>query len=424
MTRPPSPGHTSRWRAILITALSAALVALLTLIPQPSAASDRRAAFTCLLGCHDQAVRDLLSNILLFLPLGWSLRHWLSVRRTVLLCLLATITIEALQFSVITGRDSSLRDILSNTAGGAIGAWLFAHWRGLCWPDRMGSLRLARLAAVAWAGVLLLAAAGIRPAPSDRAWYGEWTPLPDDSVRYPGQLLSLDIGGWAPLDGHLPEPVPLRQAMRLDSFLLRARVVSGPPPPESTPIYVVYDDDAEEEEQLFVGQDRRALVLRVRTWFDVCELRGLIVRLPLFPGNTPGDTVTVEAGLSGHSLFLRAVTATGRAEVRVPQTVGWGWASMLPFRYAIWNEWLLLNPLWLAGLILPVGYWFGRASPWAGLTVTTVALVAGLALVPLLADAAPTTHPEWAGGAGGAALGWAVGLWSRRQRPLPRPGVS
>ena len=417
MTRPPALGQAPRWRAILITALSAALVAWLTLVPQPSATPAQRVAFACLLGCHDQGLRDFLSNILLFIPLGWSLRYWLGPRQTVGLCLLLTITIEVLQFNVITGRDPSLRDILGNAAGGAIGAWLFAHWRGLLWPDHGRSLRLAGLATGGWTAVLLLSGAGIRPAPSDRPWYGQWTPLPDDANRYPGRLLSLDIGGWGALDGHLAEPVPLRQAIRIGSFLARARVVSGPAPPQGAPIYVVYDDDDWEEEQLFVGQDRRALLLHLRNWFEVCETRGLIVRLPLFPGSSPGDTVTVEAGLREHNLLLRAVTATGRAEVRVPQTVGWGWASMLPFSYPVWNEWLLLNPLWLAILILPVGYWFGRASPWAGVGLTAVALGAGLALVPLLAGVAPTTRPEWAGALGGAALSWGAGFLSRRRLP-------
>ncbi len=417
----PEPRRGPHWREIVVTALAVAFVARMTLTSQRVELPGSRAAFTCLLGCRDESLRDLLSNILLFLPLGWALRHWLRPAHAIGLCLLATTAIEVLQATVIVGRDSTLRDILSNTAGGALGAWLFDHWRELGWPSRGRSAALGTLAAGVWAGILALSAVGNRLAPSNRPWYGQWSAELAYYARYPGTLLSVDLAGWKPANDRLTEPVPLRDAMRRDSFLLTVRAVSGAEPRRAAPMFSVCDDQG--EEQVFVGQDRIALWLHLRNRFESWELRGLVVRLPFFPGRAAGDTVTVEAGLAEHALVLRAVSATQRLETRLPQTVGWGWASMLPFRYAIWDEWLLFNPLWLAGLILPVGYWFGRGSPWAGLAVTAVALVAGLALVPLIADAAPTTRPEWAGGVGGAALGWAVGLWSRRLRPPAQPGA-
>jgi hypothetical protein len=412
----------SRWRAFLVTFLAVGFVARMTLVSAPVELEGPRASFICLLGCRDQSVRDLLSNILLFLPLGWMLRHWLRPRYAVGVCLLVTMAIELAQATVITGRDPSLRDILSNVAGGALGVWLFDNWRRLRWPETGRSTRLGGWAALAWIGMLAITSVGTRLAPTSRPWFGQWTAELAYYDRYPGTLLSVDLDGWSPPNDLLTEPVPLRGAMRRDSFLLRLQVVSGPAANRATPIFSVYDDS--EREQLFVGQFGRVLWLHLRNRFESWEFRGLTVRLRNFPGWTPGDTVSVEAGLHNHEVVLRARSGNEQAEVRVPQTVGLGWTSMLPSRFPMAEEWLLVNPVWLAGLMLPVGYWFGRAAPWRGLGLTALTLSIGLALVPLVADTAWTTRPEWMGAAAGAVLGWAWGTWSRRRSAWVTPRES
>lgn len=421
MVNLPEPrGPAPRWRAVAVTILAVAFVARLTLSPVRVDPNAIQIPFTCLLNCHIESLRDLLSNVLLFLPLGWALRHWLRPARIVWLCLLASVAIEALQAGVIAGRDSSLRDILSNTAGGALGVWLFDNWRQLRWPTWTSSARFGGYAALIWTGLILASARGTELAPSDRPWYGGWTPDLGLYDRYPGRLLSVELNGWTPPNGLMSEPVPLREAMRRDSFLLTVQVVSGPPSRRAAPIFLA--TDGVRSDQMFVGQDRRALWLHLRNRFDAWELRGLIVRLPLFPGRTPGDTVRIEAGIGDHTLFLRASTSRERAEVRLPMTVGWGWSTIMPFRYPVYNEWLVMNPLWLGCLIIPVGYWLARARPGAGLAITTGTLVVGLALVPLLTGNAPTTRVEWIGGLCGVALGCGAGAWSRRVASVPPAG--
>jgi VanZ family protein len=407
-----SPAHPSpRWRAVLITVLAFAFVARLTLTSARFDPEEARAGFTCIFACHSEGLRDLLSNILLFMPLGWALSHWMRPRRALGLCLLATIAIETLQATVLTGRDSSLRDILSNTAGGAIGIWLFGSWRSLLWPDTRVSRALGLLATAVWAVVLTCSAYGTGLAPSTRTWFGLWTTQYGEYAQYPGKLLSLDVNGATPPHGEMPEPIPLRGAMNQNSFLLRAKVISGPEPRRTAPIFSIVDRN--HDEQLVVGQDRYALLLQVRTRFEQWEFRPLIARLAMFPGRAEGDTVNIEAGKEAGDLVLRASTATEHAEVKLPLTAGWGWAAMLPFRYPVQVEWLLLNPLWLAGLILPVGYWFGRAGPVAGLVATMAVLAVGLLAAPLVAGSAPTVGVEWIGALGGAALGWGAGTRSR-----------
>jgi hypothetical protein len=180
-------------------------------------------------------------------------------------------------------------------------------------------------------------------------------------------------------------------------------------------------NDDLQDDQVFIGQDRAQLWFHLRTTFENWGLRGLILRLPSFPGRLPGDTLTVEAGLRGHSWFLRATAAAGQAEARLPLTVGLGWTTLLPFRYPFWDEWVLLNAVWLAGLVLPAGFWAGRTDPALGAIVMVGVVVLGLAVIPRWAEAFPSLPTEWLGASIGAAVGWAGGVYSR-DHPRP-PGV-
>lgn len=410
-----------RWRAILITVLALAFVARLTLTSHRLDPEQISEGFACIFSCHNEGARDFLSNILVFIPLGWALSHWVRPGKAIGLCLLATIAIETLQATVLTGRDSSLRDILSNAAGGAIGVWLFGSWRRLLWPGERAGAVLGLLSATAWLAILTFSALGTGLAPSTEPWFGLWTTQYGDYTQYPGKLLSLGVGGWTPPHGEIPEPIVLREAMDRNSFLLRAQVISGPEPRRTAPIFSIVD--RAHDEQLVLGQDRFALLLQVRTRFEQWEFRPLIARLAMFPGRAQGDTVNIEAGKEAGDLVLRASGAGGQSEVRLPLTVGWGWAAMIPFRYPVQVEWLLFNPLWLAGLIFPTGYWFGRAGPGAGGIATLAALAAGLLAIPLLSGVAATVRVEWIGALCGAALGWGAGLRSRRSAWPPGDGA-
>jgi len=198
------------------------------------------------------------------------------------------------------------------------------------------------------------------------------------------------------------------------------RLVSGPQPRRIAPIFAVTDD--REEDQLFLGQDRIALLLHLRSGFEAWGLRELIARQPLFPGLTPGDTVTIEAGMADRALTIRSRSGIRELTTQLPLTVGLGWSGLMPFRYPVFNEWALFNALWLAGLIGPTGYWAGRWSPGRAVMVLIAVLVGGLVAIPSLTAAAATTRPEWIGAAVGALTGWASGTWSRRHHPV-EPGA-
>jgi hypothetical protein len=401
------------WRAGLITILAIVVVARLTLTSAHQDSDEVRAGFTCIFGCNNEGARDVLSNILLFIPLGWALSYWFKPGRATLLCVVATVTIETLQGTVLVGRDSSLRDILANAAGGALGVWLFLDWRSLIWPRPRGSAVLGSVAALTGGAVLVISGLATALAPSGNVWFGLWAREYGLYTQYLGKVVAIETDGAGVPAGEMPEPIRLRDDMRGNNFLVRTRVVSGPEPKWSASIFSIVDKN--HDEQLVIAQDRFALIFQVRTRYEQWEFRPIIAKLTMFPGRAPGDTVTIEAGRSGGELLLRASTDTASAEVRIPLTVGLGWAAMLPFRYALQIEWMLMNPLWLAGLIFPMAYWFGRGSPTAGAVATVVLMGVGLGAIPLLTGAAPTAPVEWIGSLSGAFAGWGLGVRSRRR---------
>lgn len=408
----PKSSHVT-WRAALITLLAIGFVARLTLTSAHEDPEEIRAGFTCIIGCNNEGWRDFLSNILLFIPLGWALCYWFKPAKALLIAILATVVIETLQGTVLVGRDSSLRDILANSVGGGLGIWLFCDWRGFIWPEKPGSWILGGIASLIVGATLTVSGLATALAPSGNAWFGLWAKEYGLYTQYLGQVLSVEEHGTALANGQMPEPIPLRQDMESNNFVVRSRVVSGPEPRWSAPIFSIVDKN--HDEQLVIAQDRYALILQVRTRFEQWEFRPLIGRLAMFPGRAPGDTVTIEAGREGGELFLRASSDSAHSEVRLPLTVGWGWAAMLPFRYAVQIEWWLMNPLWLAALIFPAGYWFGRAAPLGGAVLVTAVVATGLYLIPAITRAAPSVGVEWIGMLSSAFLGWGIGLLSRRR---------
>ena len=257
----------------LLTVLVVWFVASLTLHSAVRYTGDEPSPFFCLLGCGNQGLRDLLSNILLFVPLGWVVAYWARPRTAFLVCLAATIAIETTQAFALTGRDPSLRDILTNAAGGALGIWLLHSWSTVLYPAARAGLRYGSLALLGWLGVLTFTGLGGTPAPTSRGWYGQYAADLGKYDRYEGQVLSVKVAGWSPPPTRMDEPNPLRRAITRGAMDITVVVVSGPRPTRSAPMFGVHD--GAQEEQLFVGQHKRDLQFQIRTRFDAWDLRGL-----------------------------------------------------------------------------------------------------------------------------------------------------
>lgn len=127
----PDKPRRRRWVLICLAAY-ATTVALVVLLPVSYAAIGRAArewlGTTLGVGGFGAGWIEFIANVLMFLPLGFLLallfRHpWYGVA----LALALSVAAELAQF-VIPSRQPSLRDVLANAAGAALGAalaWVF-----------------------------------------------------------------------------------------------------------------------------------------------------------------------------------------------------------------------------------------------------------------------------------------------------------
>jgi hypothetical protein len=125
-----------------------------------------------------------------------------------------------------------------------------------------------------------------------------------------------------------------------------------------------------------------------------------------------GVPFRIVAALRERTLEI-ASTYEGSARVRRAELAlspSFGWSLLLPFDYAYGPEVRLLTGLWIAGLLLPLGYWagWGWQPGWRLVVGLATVAAAGLGAVPWLTRYAPVHRSEWLAAVGGLAIGWAV----------------
>jgi hypothetical protein len=397
---------------LLLTLLVFQFVASLTL--HSAQVLPSRSTFLCLWGCGGEEMRDTVSNILLFVPLGWVLRHWVRPPVALWLAIGATLGIEASQAFLLIGRDPSLRDILTNAAGGAIGIWLFDHWQRIARPTPHRSQKLAALGFGGWSAILLLTAVGLHPAGSRYLWFGHWANKLEFYAPFQGQLKSVEIGDWVPPAGPIPNQNPLKDAIARDSIDVRVVAVNGLVTRPTALIFAVMDEY--NNEMLFVGGAQRSIQFQARTRLSVWGFRGLSFRLPL-DSSVSGDTLDITARVRPHAWHLALRNRGVVDSLALPLTVGLGWATLLPAHLAMAYEWYVMNALWLACLIVPAAYWLCRARLRRSFLVGATGISAVLFLVPLLTGIAPSAPSDWIGGALGLTFGFLLARRSLKRHP-------
>lgn len=116
--------------AALDVAVGAAVVSVL-LLTFTQAGDERRtlvlvpfAELHASVGLHN-AISQHVGNVLMFMPLGFlgplRWRSFNSVGRVILAAAVFSVGIELLQWVVPTGRQASITDVITNTAGGVLG---------------------------------------------------------------------------------------------------------------------------------------------------------------------------------------------------------------------------------------------------------------------------------------------------------------
>ncbi len=393
-----------RW-GMSLTLVALGMIAFFTLRPSPEdAEAAARSPFICLFPCGDQSLRDAILNTVLFIPLGFAIRLWHPALRAWLLTLLTTCSIEFTQYHWLLGRDASLRDILTNALGGAIGVMLVSHWRPLIRPDRRQSRVLAAAGGAAWLLMVAVTAWLIRPSLPRSVYWGQWAPELGQFDTWQGTLLDARINGARLPTGRMTNSDAVRSELLSDSVLVEATIVNGIAPREIAPIASVFD--SEQREIFVLGQRGRSLVFRMRTGIRAFEMGGQMVILS-DAFDTPGDTMHVYGGAVRGDWVIAAERHGTRRELRLPFSAGLLWSGLTPFGVYLNPATTWLSAVWLGALLFPTGYWMRRAGFRPGV-LFGIGLGAGLALLATYSLARldlPQWH-EWAGTMMGPLSGW------------------
>lgn len=391
-----------------LSALGLAAIAILTLRPNPMQAAASAATPLLCLVCGNNGGVDVFLNLLLFAPLGAGLRlagwRWRSV---VAAAALVSFAVEFLQFTVVTGRDASLSDLVTNTTGAAAAAALAARWRAIALPSPRAAARLFALWSVLWIGTLTLTVWLQNPRGLRGPLRSGWPDVASAAAwRYAGRVLEARVNGVVMPRGEAP---PDRAALRLSldrgEATIELHALSGPPTEDLVFLYYL---QVRHTPVLAFGQYGRDAVLvvpsraqRLRLWSPTIQLRDA------FPPDT-GIPLTLRGALRDGRLRL-SVSWGGRvrqAGMRLRPTHGW--LAVPPMKFVLGRSVRLITALWVGALVFPLGYWAARLPrPRVAVVLLTAVVTAGLLGFPALTRSAPSHWTEWTAALMAASLGWA-----------------
>ena len=403
----------SRVRKYLPAILAFAVIAALTLRSIPTQA--RLSALTpvfCLV-CGTIGLVDVLLNVLLFVPLGMALHHaGLRLIRIAGIGLGLSLIIELVQFGFLPGRDASLSDLITNTAGAVLGGILGATWRKLVFPRPSRALRMATVYAIAWASIWGASAALLHPDPRPGEYYGQWAhDFDDNRTQWRGQVTEVRLNGIPVPDGLVPDE-PLRDALEGGEFTLELHGVSGPPPHKVAQIFGL----ASSRSEIFVEwtQYGRDLRFMIRYGPSLLRLRSPIVRLDYAAPADSGEVIHLIARERGGVLSAEVRTPRDTIVASHALTPSLSWTFALPFTYRWGFETRWATVLWVLSTLIPLGYWGARAGgPRTAALAVGGAALSGLALAPLIGGLPPVHWSEWFG----AVLAWGAGVMLARVAP-------
>jgi len=330
----------------MIAGAGSALILASTLWPS-SGDAPRELSFWCLL-CGSRDTADSLVNILLFLPFGAGLAIVRGLSLAVGGSFALSGAVELIQ-TTLPGRFSTLGDILFNSAGGAIGAFLVVFrariTATLIAPPMWGKTLAGLLPPAVFAATAILSA----PSLPERAYYGQWTHEIGKLHPYPGRVVSASVGGLPLPDRRVPDQEAVRQALRVGEPL-RLEVVAGPEPPELSHLFAIYDDW--QREVLLIAVQGSDLVFQRRTLSVQLRFDQPFLRWRSALNAREGDPVRIAVRQEARSLCLEV---DDRERCNLSFGVGGGWRLI----HRLWGAppvlAALLGVIWLSILSFPAG---------------------------------------------------------------------
>ena len=358
----------------------------------------------------DGGLADILINVALFAPFGAALsRRGRTASGALLVGAVLASVVEIAQLGV-PGRVASLTDVLSDTVG-TVAGWVL--WRThLAWvgPKREVAGRLALAAACIVAAIVGVTGALLAPSFPSTRYFGGWTHEFGHLSVYHGQVLDASVGGTVIPSGPVLHSAELRRRL-IGRETLEVRAVAGPPVAALAPLLSIHDEH--QQEILLLGADKEDLVYRFRTRAAALGLDSPDLRLEgVLRGIHPGTPMMVVVSPQGAGY---CIDVSGTSTCGIGFTAGMGWGLLLFHQLPPWTHGLL-NVLWVAGLMFPLGYW-ARARWECGLAVAMVA--AALLLLPSTIGLVRTPPQELAAALVGLFAGLMVQVLPAVRRAQP-----
>jgi len=359
MKRTVAPAPHLRRAGLAIATTSLALIGFETLLPEPGAALS---SHLCLL-CGSLGGVSAILNILLFMPLGigLALSGFPGKRAVISMCALSAL-VETAQL-LIPGRDSTIGDVLTNTLGGALGFAIGRYAFILLRPSPRIAVALTIGWSAVWLAIQTTSAFGFSPTFPPTRYFGQIAPRLEDLEEFRGRVLRASIADVLVSDSEFKDSPRVRELLLGGATLTTTLLPSGATH-DVAPIVRVAD--AREREIVLLAQSGEDLVFGVRTGAGVLRFRPLLFAVAdVFQGASsadsgPGtDTVTVGARYSARELAVSKQTVGPTHERRIPITASLGWTMLMPFQWYIegTNTELFLSAIWIACLLIPLGYW-------------------------------------------------------------------
>src|SRR5690606_19163695 len=248
-TPPPKP-RPRRWARIIGWSWALfLLLATLTSVPVGDTAPPVGFA-TCLI-CGERGAADAILNIFLFVPLGLVVGARLGLLRAFALGAGLSAMIEVTQ-TFLSGRYATLGDVVWNATGALVGVVLYralaARAEGSA-PREPAATMLPILTGL----VVLIGGWLLGSAPTDEAYWGQWTPDFGTGTRYPGAVLDARFNAHPFPSARLPASWSGADMLRTD-WTLEGSVLKEGVPRSYTSVLSIYD--GQQREILYLGAFR------------------------------------------------------------------------------------------------------------------------------------------------------------------------
>jgi hypothetical protein len=390
--------------ALAVAAL--AFIGLMTLLP--SGNYEPTPAF-CII-CGSLGGVDFTLNVVLFVPLGLALR-WLTGRwtTTVVVAALTTLAVETMQWRFIPGRDASLGDLIANTLGAMVGAWIAARGGTILHAPPAQARAVAAALGVATSFIITLSAILLRPIDPVGAQYVQWTPERPNMDLFRGNLVAVQLNGrWLRPREAFPSQWVYDSLTR--AMAVRAIVRTPIPPSERQAIIITIAN--ERYEGFMLAQRREGVVFRSTMSATQLKLRPILIGLERALATTDTDPVVLHGTSTPGFISVGREQNSATVTATLRRTVGLAWAMLLPWDRALNARWWPVNAIWLAALLFPVSFLTMRSRRVHGAHANPVfghwplGLVLGtLVAAPALFRLSFLSPGEWVGAVTGVAAG-------------------